>query len=143
MYSVYLKSPCPPSTAMNVFRSFGTLLLQCWCGSSKDKPDRHGKSTKCTMDCAGEDRIKKCGGYLAMDVFEHEGKPDDVPKGAKYLGCFADDNQDRALTLKNKSNSKMDYAVRMEVSGQSLIGSFLAGLGRLSQKPACLFFYCQ
>lgn len=49
-----------------------------------------------------------------MDVYEREGKPDDIPKGAKYMGCFADDNQDRALTLKNDSNSKMNYAVRME-----------------------------
>lgn len=49
-----------------------------------------------------------------MDVYEREGKPDDIPKGAKYMGCFADDNQDRALTLKNDSNSKMNYSVRME-----------------------------
>ena len=65
------------------------------------------------MDCPGTDRIKKCGGYLAMDVYEHEGTPDDVPKGAKHVGCFADDPQDRALTLKGRSTSKMDYTVRM------------------------------
>lgn len=65
------------------------------------------------MDCAGADRIKKCGGHLAMDVYEHDGQPDDVPKGAKHVGCFADDPQDRALTLKNQSTSKLDYAVRM------------------------------
>lgn len=47
-----------------------------------------------------------------MDVYEHEGEPDDVPKGAKYLGCFADDIADRALTLKSTSSSKMDYDVR-------------------------------
>lgn len=64
------------------------------------------------MDCAGKDRIKKCGGHLAVDVYEREGKPDDMPKGAKYIGCFADDAQDRALTLKNQSTSKLTYAVR-------------------------------
>lgn len=48
-----------------------------------------------------------------MDVYEHGGEPDDVPKGAKFLGCFADDVVNRALTLRFTSHStKMDYDVR-------------------------------
>lgn len=46
-----------------------------------------------------------------MDVYEHEGDPDDIPKGTKHLGCFADDVQDRALKLKSTSSSRMDYDV--------------------------------
>eukprot|EP00752_Nemacystus_decipiens_P001582 g1543.t1 len=84
---------------------------ECWCSAPNDKPHRHGESSKCIMDCAGDDRrIKRCGGYLAMSVYERDGTPDDVPKGAKHVGCFADDPQDRALTLKSQSTSKMDYA---------------------------------
>lgn len=44
-----------------------------------------------------------------MDVYQHEGKPDDIPKGTKYLGCFADKPSDRALKLKFTASSKMDY----------------------------------
>ncbi|CAB1121567.1 unnamed protein product [Ectocarpus sp. CCAP 1310/34] len=44
-----------------------------------------------------------------MDVYQHEGKPDDIPKGTKYLGCFADKPSDRALKLKFTTTSKMDY----------------------------------
>lgn len=53
-------------------------------------------------------------GKYAVDVYEHEGEPDDVPKGASYLGCFADDPSNRALTLRSTSSSKMDYDVRKD-----------------------------
>lgn len=35
---------------------------QCWCSDSNDRPDRHGRSKKCTMRCAGGGVINKCGG---------------------------------------------------------------------------------
>lgn len=68
------------------------------------------------MDCAGAHHIKKCGGRWAMDMYERDGKPDDVPKGAKYVGCFADRVRDRALKFKYKKSSKMDYDVRTDGS---------------------------
>lgn len=46
-----------------------------------------------------------------MEVFEHEGEPDEVPRNTKHLGCFGDDVQDRALKLKSTSSSGMDYEV--------------------------------
>lgn len=114
--------PPPPPTWKLWCGMFDLNTPQCWCGSSKDTPDRHGTSSKCTMDCAGADRIAKCGGFYAMDLYEHEGRPDGVPAGAKHLGCFADDPRDRALTLKNQSTSKMDYAVRRGVFRGDLFG---------------------
>ncbi|CAM9880751.1 unnamed protein product [Ectocarpus sp. 12 AP-2014] len=82
---------------------------ECWCGSSEDRPQRHGESKKCTMACVGDSSAETCGGNNAMDVYQHEGKPDDIPKGTKYLGCFADKPSDRALKLKFTASSKMDY----------------------------------
>lgn len=52
-----------------------------------------------------------------MDVYEQYGEPDDVPKGAKFLGCFADDVANRALTRRFFSHSKMDYDVRKHLAG--------------------------
>ncbi len=89
-------------------------LRRCWCGKSTDKPERYGTSKSCNTDCAGDHSIKKCGGKWAMDMYERDGKPDGIPSGAKYLGCFADDYRDRALTLKMKTSSKMDYDVRVD-----------------------------
>lgn len=51
-----------------------------------------------------------------MDVYEHEREPDDIPKGAKYVGCFRDDIPGRALTLKYTSSTKMDYDVRIDLA---------------------------
>ena len=50
-------------------------------------------------------------GRNALDVYERGGQPDDVPKGAKYLGCFGDIYNDRALSLRMTTSDKMDYDV--------------------------------
>ncbi|CAM9650390.1 unnamed protein product [Ectocarpus fasciculatus] len=91
-------------------RYFGTQDgTECWCSSSKDKPRKYGKSTSCNRACPGTSRIKTCGGRRSLSVFKYEAEPEDVPRGSKYMGCFADDVHNRALTLKDTKSSKMDY----------------------------------
>lgn len=87
------------------------LPPQCFCGDSKSRLFKHGKSNKCSKDCGGKSRIKKCGGWLALSVFQYEGTPTDIPNGTDYVGCFKDKEKDRVFTLKSSSNKKMTYKV--------------------------------
>ena len=50
--------------------SLVAVRSQCWCGNSYDK---YGKSTRCTMPCAGDDG-RDCGGRDALSVYEVEKK---------------------------------------------------------------------
>lgn len=66
----------------------------------------------CTMDCPGKSRISKCGGKNALSIYQYDGAPKNIPDKSKYVGCFADDPSDRALTVKSKSDgSNMTYQV--------------------------------
>lgn len=86
------------------------LQWQCWCGDANTDFDKHGDG-ECTKPCVGAVG-EMCGGYDALSVFEDGGVPDDVPRGAKYLGCYADENGKRALTLGGAVSSRdMTYKV--------------------------------
>lgn len=97
---------------------------QCWCGHFKTDFDKHGKAD-CDQPCSG-DADEVCGGAWAMSVYQDGGKPDSVPEGSKYLGCYADKN-DRALTLGGTvSTNEMTHQVntsfecnsaRLEIKG--------------------------
>lgn len=69
------------------------------------------------MVCPGKNPDEEmCGGRFAISVYEMEGTPRDIPDDAKYLGCFADRSEDRALTLSSTSNdTDMSYGVRSTV----------------------------
>ena len=90
---------------------------QCFCGDSSSRLYKHGKADNCNMDCPGRSGIEKCGGRLAISVFQYEGSPSDIPKNSDYLGCFTDKRNDRALTLDDMTSDKgMTYAVSDERS---------------------------
>lgn len=65
---------------------------ECWCAPSVDL--RHGEGT-CEYACAGAAETT-CGGYEAFDLFEL-GAVVNPPAEDYYVGCFADDQQDRVL----------------------------------------------
>lgn len=72
-----------------------------------------------------------------MDVYQHEGKPDDVPKGTKYLGCFADKPSDRALKLKFTAHSKMDYDASILHFSECILR---IAFGSVYRHRDCLYF---
>ena len=58
MYLAASRFRCDFDVATLIYR-----VQQCWCSSSSKKNyDKHGKSNKCTKDCAGGGLIQKCGG---------------------------------------------------------------------------------
>lgn len=86
---------------------------QCWCGDANTDFDKHGDrdESQCTMPCAGAVG-ENCGGFNAVSVYQDGGRPDSVPKGSTYLGCYADKLAKRALTLGGTVSSKdMTYQV--------------------------------
>ncbi|CAM9334004.1 unnamed protein product, partial [Ectocarpus sp. 13 AM-2016] len=70
---------------------------ECWCAASVDL--RHGEGT-CDYACTGAPG-KTCGGSDAFDLFELESPS--PPLEDYYLGCFADDRDDRVLEDKTSS----------------------------------------
>lgn len=64
---------------------------KCWCAAGVDL--RHGDGT-CDMACTG-DAGTTCGGVDAFDLFELGSSL--PPPEDPYLGCFADDKDDRVL----------------------------------------------
>lgn len=73
---------------------------KCWCAAEVDL--RHGDGT-CDVACTG-DAGTTCGGYDAFDLFALVGTdPPPQPSEDYYLGCFADDDDDRVLGGKTSS----------------------------------------
>lgn len=73
---------------------------KCWCAAEVDLSN--GGAT-CDFPCAGDSETT-CGGFDAFDLFELEGAVPVVdptlpttPLEPYYLGCFADDQDDRVL----------------------------------------------
>eukprot|EP00903_Cladosiphon_okamuranus_P022321 g20527.t1 len=74
---------------------------ECWCGTEADT--RHGEG-RCDYACSGDSHTT-CGGYDAFDLFKMEGDPPpSAPTEVYYLGCFADDKDDRVLGHKISSS---------------------------------------
>eukprot|EP00903_Cladosiphon_okamuranus_P016927 g15603.t1 len=68
---------------------------ECWCGDSRDDAvDSYGR-TDCDYACAG-DATLSCGGYDRVDAY-YIGGGSKVPENSLYLGCYADQQGDRAL----------------------------------------------
>lgn len=65
----------------------------------------------------------KCGGWLALSVFQYEGSPTDVPNDTDYVGCFKDKEKDRVFTLKASSSKNMTYKVCVHVELSSMLHS--------------------
>lgn len=102
----------PASSSFSVLRVLYPCLLllrsssclqtisKCWCSASVDL--RHGDGT-CDFACIG-DFSTTCDGFDAFDLFELEASGSvSPPLEDYYLGCFADDQQDRVLEDKMSS----------------------------------------
>ncbi|CAM9249348.1 unnamed protein product [Ectocarpus sp. 13 AM-2016] len=64
---------------------------ECWCAEEIDL--RHGEG-RCDYGCTGDAKTT-CGGFDAFDLFEVH--PLSPPMEDYYVGCFADDLEDRVL----------------------------------------------
>lgn len=71
-------------------------------------PRGDGKADKCDKKCSGDDR-EICGGHSRINIYEfaagyddsssdHPSLKDDKVEGAKALGCYRDDKNNRVLT---------------------------------------------
>ncbi|CBJ30578.1 conserved unknown protein [Ectocarpus siliculosus] len=83
--------------------SSGSMTPECWC-QGPDIDLRHGDGT-CDYVCSGDSSIK-CGGFDSFTLYELESEGLPVaPMGDNYVGCFADDKEDRVLGSKMSSGS--------------------------------------
>lgn len=102
---------------------------QCWCGSDRAEPLKHGESEVCDVPCEGNTK-EICGGYLALNIYEYtedtvtptlapvvpvtmtpvtnvatisptaaSTEPVEEPTEPKYMGCYADVDTDRIMEL--------------------------------------------
>ncbi|CAN0287469.1 unnamed protein product, partial [Ectocarpus sp. 6 AP-2014] len=70
---------------------------ECWC-QEENIDLRHGEGT-CDFPCSGDESIV-CGGFDSFSLY-------DLPRSTaddKYVGCFADDRDDRVLATKMSSS---------------------------------------
>ena len=76
---------------------------QCWCQDSHIDL-RHGAGT-CDYNCSGDEAIV-CGGFDSFSLYDLAEAPlPTPPTDDNYVGCFADDRQDRVLGAKTSSSS--------------------------------------
>ncbi|CAN0154082.1 unnamed protein product, partial [Ectocarpus sp. 6 AP-2014] len=81
---------------------------ECWCQDT-DIDLRHGEAT-CDYACSGDASIS-CGGFYAFTLYDLEGANLPTPPADdNYVGCFADDLQDRVLGAETSSNSMTSEA---------------------------------
>lgn len=88
---------------------------RCWCGSDGTIFDTYGEGSQfCDLECSGDgDAI--CGGYSAFSLYKtgvlsvhkpdkpeafslHKPELSELALSTEYLGCFADDKNDRVLS---------------------------------------------
>ncbi|CAN0407335.1 unnamed protein product [Ectocarpus sp. 12 AP-2014] len=68
--------------------------IECWCSVDAEvEYDRHSDGV-CNHECGG-DAADICGGFDAFDLYKIT-EPTE-PTGDEYVGCFADDREDRLL----------------------------------------------
>lgn len=84
---------------------------ECWCAGEGADPTVNGAAT-CDYPCSGDGSIV-CGGYDAFSLYDL-GKSDllSPPTDENYVGCFADDQNDRVLGAKTSSR-KMTPEVQL------------------------------
>ncbi|CAM9117065.1 unnamed protein product, partial [Sphacelaria rigidula] len=77
---------------------------ECICGEAGDDYDAFGDATNCDKPCSG-DADQTCGGFFAANVYLYgdigpEPAPPAIftPEGYTYMGCYADNIDDRVLT---------------------------------------------
>lgn len=69
---------------------------ECWC-QDENIDLRHGVGT-CDYECSGDESIV-CGGVDSFSLYDlvEEGENPSPPTDDNYMGCFADDRNDRIL----------------------------------------------
>lgn len=74
---------------------------ECWC-QDESIHLRHGAGT-CDYQCSGDESIV-CGGFDSFSLYDLEERElPSPPKDDNYVGCFADDRNDRVLGAKSSS----------------------------------------
>ena len=89
------------------------FVAQCWC-QGPDIDLRHGAGI-CDFDCSGDSSIK-CGGFDSFSLYDLEDAPSadgpSSPTDSNYVGCYADDQNDRVLGGAKTTSSGMTSEVR-------------------------------
>ncbi|CAM9974029.1 unnamed protein product, partial [Pylaiella littoralis] len=84
MSTAMCSAHCAEEGAVYMATQYGN---ECWCSQDEDLDyARHSESGECDMSCSGNSG-ETCGGFLVFDLYKTGG----------YMGCFADDTDDRVL----------------------------------------------
>lgn len=83
---------------------------ECWCQDESIEL-RHGAGT-CDFQCSGDFSIV-CGGFDSFSLYELvERELPSPPAADNYVGCFADDRNDRVLGAKSSSSEMTSEVIR-------------------------------
>ncbi|CAM9855150.1 unnamed protein product, partial [Scytosiphon promiscuus] len=81
---------------------------ECWC-QDESIHLRHGAGS-CDYQCSGDDSIV-CGGFDSFSLYDLEGgELPSPPTDDNYVGCFADDQNDRVLGAQSSSSEMTSEA---------------------------------
>ncbi|CAN0388087.1 unnamed protein product [Pylaiella littoralis] len=81
---------------------------ECWCQDA-DIDLRHGEGT-CDFRCSGDESVV-CGGVNSFNLYGLESvDPPSPPTDENYVGCFADDRDDRVLGTRMSSSTMTSEA---------------------------------
>eukprot|EP00903_Cladosiphon_okamuranus_P013409 g12494.t1 len=87
---------------------------ECWCSRNpglnfiRHTVAAEGDTGLCDKDCYGDAR-ETCGGFKAFNLYKIE-EPIE-PDSDEYVGCFADDKEDRVMTHEIRGEDDMTQAV--------------------------------
>eukprot|EP00903_Cladosiphon_okamuranus_P014055 g13064.t1 len=79
---------------------------ECWC--QDDSIDLTQGAGTCDYQCSGDDSIV-CGGFDSFSLYDLEELPS-PPTDKNYMGCFADDRNERVLGAKSSSREMTSEA---------------------------------
>ncbi|CAM9717047.1 unnamed protein product, partial [Ectocarpus sp. 4 AP-2014] len=97
---------------------------ECWC-QDETIDLRHGEGT-CDYACTGDDSVL-CGGILSFSLYElEEAVLPTSPPDDNYVGCFADDRQDRVLGAQTFSSEMTSEACATYCANESSGNKFYA-----------------
>ncbi|CAM9474079.1 unnamed protein product, partial [Ectocarpus fasciculatus] len=98
---------------------------ECWCQDESIDFRRHGAAT-CDYQCSGDDSIV-CGGFDAFSLYDlEEGELPSPPTDDNYVGCFADDRNDRVLGAKSSSSEMTSEACASYCADESPRNTYYA-----------------
>lgn len=114
-----VKYEIPATTVPHVMCTF-----RCWCGSDGISFEANGEDSEfCDLECSGDSEWI-CGGHSAFSLYKtepltitlHKPQVSQLASSAEYVGCVADDGEDRVL-----ANMKAATDVTPEVQSLSFV----------------------